>query len=627
MDNNNIIESIFSNIFSKIFNRQDFYEKSFASITSMTFDRQEISDLIAEYANYPERYVSSYVTDKCFIRKFLFQMLNRKVNVDILVGELSDVKRKCEQNYIADHTCLILAALNDRLDVLEYLIDTIKLQPTKELLYSSCHNATTYQYLRKKTDMLPNLSVLYRAVRYGNDEVCGDILEYISPNILSINEAVESNQTHISELLIDKVITSKNSKNIRKEIILYPIVNGNMSLVKKMVEKSIIKWSSELLFSAILSGSMDMIKYIESRYSHIHASLALDKTTNVTKNSNNILKDTTYAIDGVQKYAHTMNYAVQSNDTAIIKYVHGLGYGISASNFITALKQSSCHVLENLSKFYRSKLPYYVVYYFSIWSVINDKIDKAKILLEYGLLDFTYDIGEKNMARISDGNFHIDLLKQKQVVSNEIVDSDYFLDHNRLFSSVDNSCIYPMTITRLILELNLPLDLLKKSPIIHTENMSDIIYLYGTVGQIKYCIRSLVIRSPPSEIMLSHLTLTNQMGKIACIFNNMEMPHGHKLVFAQSCCMVGNEIYSRLSEKLVGYIEITDKFKFIIESRSVPSILDILDENIVLDKKNLRIILSIDNDEITSKLYSLNKIDACVEKWMQLNDLKTARPL
>ncbi len=57
-----------------------------------------------------------------------------------------------------------------------------------------------------------------------------------------------------------------------------------------------------------------------------------------------------------------MNYAIQSGSINVVEYIYSRDYGLTPSNFITAIRQDNLEILEFISDQY-SKKKITIVYY------------------------------------------------------------------------------------------------------------------------------------------------------------------------------------------------------------------------------------------------------------------------
>ena len=131
-----------------------------------------------------------------------------------------------------------------------------------------------------------------------------------------------------------------------------------------------IEWEPELLHSAILSGSMPMIQYVESQIPNVHMNFVLDMSRIKRGQSSLLLDSMTYEKNQKKYFSHTINYAVQSKSISVLKYIHGLGYRITLSNIISGIQSGVLDILEYLLQNYDKKLPLYLIHYFNIDSYL-----------------------------------------------------------------------------------------------------------------------------------------------------------------------------------------------------------------------------------------------------------------
>ena len=505
---------------------------------------------------------------------------------------------------------------------MDYIINETQINPDRELLYYCCHNSDMY-FFAKKYDLMANISILNRAIEFGNLDICQDILEHIAPDTETLNIAFENNHTDIIIMLLK--MTETDNISYPKEIISYPIMNNNLEIVKTLENYHAIKWNHELYFSAILSGNLDMIKYIETKFINIHSNFQLDSINYSTKKMNTIINEITYHIMGKKYYSHTMNYAIQSDNIEIVKYFYELGYGITMSNFVTAIKQSKINILKFLCKHYDKKLPYYIIHYFGPQSVVENKIHKAKILYDYGHLILSLDI-IPTAAGLNSESLHLSYFGGKKIISEIIYDSDYFMGHYNFFNIKKKSDSIFVVMTRLILEFNLDCSLLEyQDENIDTEKsnlITSAAYIYGNLFQIKTLINKNIIQTTPSDRILSQLFSTNQIGKLCIIHHMLGFGLESYSTIYKINLMLSNKLINNLAKKIIGDFEIDNKSEYIIESKNINSISEFLKSNKVdLTKKQLKNVLLLDDINLTKLLkYPPNILEELIN-WSLSNDL------
>ena len=163
-------------------------------------------------------------------------------------------------------------------------------------------------------------------------------------------------------------------------IFTYAILNANIPLIKKLEDRKLMKWPYEFYYSALLSGKMSMVKLVEEKIPDIHQNHILDTSrSHKGKGYSSILLDETiYSIGGAKYFSHTMNYAIQSKNLDIVKYVHFLGYGVSRSNIVTAISTGMTNILSYVLDIYQndSNLSY-LLHYFGLTSFLNNKADNV----------------------------------------------------------------------------------------------------------------------------------------------------------------------------------------------------------------------------------------------------------
>lgn len=505
----NIIGWIFEKVFNQLtFNGKELLEKSFNEINKKTFENTNIHKLINKLSGKSIDVISSYLSNKNYQEKFLFSKLKKQIQVQILLDNLPKIKSLNKIGHIIDKQCLQLAIINYRVEIVEYIIETcpnIKLD-NELLIYCVGDGYENIYFYLRKFGLFPNISIYNRAVNGGSLSIVTDINEHIGISEKILENAFESNNVNIIMFLISVAIRDK--VKINKNLVVYPILNNNMELLNVLEKNNFVDWHYELYYSALLSGSLEMIEYVESKMPEIHNKKLLDTSKTKKGQISSILTDIIYDHNGKKYFSHTINYAIQSKSLDVVKYVYSKGYGITVSNFITAIKQGTVEILDFLCCVYRKNLPFYLLHYFGMNSYVDEKFSKAKILLNSGLFNLLHD--KLAIDDYKKETIHLQLINQTtQITEYQCNDPDFLMKYQMLFTEDINSKInYRLiTKTRICLELDKEKELVDifntNYNEINKQYVIDTLFLFGNIAQIKKLYKlqkSLIV--PSSQIIM-----------------------------------------------------------------------------------------------------------------------------
>lgn len=467
----NIIEWVFEKMFNQLtLDGKELYQTPFHQIREKTFDSDYVINLIQKLTSRPRNTISNYLRQTTFIEKILFQKIKKKLNVQILLGNFEKIKGLSK--YQPDCISVELAVLNNRLDILEYIIQP-RLLSNKLLMSCAEYGYDDIYFFLRQKGLVPNLSIYQKAALGNSLAIVKDVSSTIGLTNKILNSAYQANNTTII-LFLNNIAKEENMK-IPLDLINYVVLNANFELLKGMN----LTWDRKLYYSALLSGSLDMIKYIESVFPDLHNNHLLDTSVNQRKKgrSSLLLGDMMY---DKKYFSHCINYAIQSNSIAIVKYIHNKGYGITVTNIITAIKQASVEILQYICDNYNEPLPGYLIHYFGIRSHIVNKIDKARIVFKR-IINNTMTVDDYRKDTI-----HQEMIEQvTQIDEANQNDIDYLMKYYIFFVPIPGYKLNNRLITllRIGLELDLELD-----QVFYDKNkqlLVDCLYLFGNINQIK----------------------------------------------------------------------------------------------------------------------------------------------
>lgn len=416
--------------------------------------KKVIKKVLDEY--YPEHY------------RVLYQS---KILSDIILGK--------HVNLITErHT--EVAVLNNRLD-LEMNREHLS---TKSLMIAAKYNYESLYFRLRQLDIDPNISVYYAALNSDNLTIIKDVDKVIAPNKDIILTALETCSEQVAEYLLNQ----NKIKDSWHHVIVYKQFR---SLFDKVV------WKNEHYFSALLSGDMEHVKYAEDKLANIHDNHKLDLSNEYKGKSNLLMSETTWFKGGTTYFGHTMNYATQSCELKVVEYVHGLGYGITLSNIVTAIRQGTVEILEYLLDNYHKPIPQYISVYLSVDSFIKDKAKKIKVIFDKINWSKKQSLDDKRREGV-----HKRII-ESTAVSEKVAfyDIDYLMSYGALVGNDAKTYVHVMA-DRVIMTTNMDmvylfgnLSLIKKYPTNLHHSKAIIIELlsYGNTAKISYMISKNII--------------------------------------------------------------------------------------------------------------------------------------
>ena len=389
------------NIFTKIFDQyiidiNNFYITPLNINIDKYFKNNNICQIINNITKCKVSYIKKILYDTEFQKSIISMKIDNVLYTKILFGDHEFVKNNINKIKF-DKTCLKIAIVNSYQDIIETILSKCQdFINTKILKYSVFDNSgNTYQYLCNKYNIVPNIYIIYCSTQYDNDNIFNDIRKIIEPNSETLKIALENNSVKILNILLDNY-----NLEIEPEWITYPILNAELELTKKIISKYSINLIPDIYYSALLSGSMDMIKYIESVFINIHNNYYLDSQCDKKNIKTDFIKEMCYTKNNKIYFSHVMNYAIQSNKINIVKYIIDIGYGTSLSNIITAIQQADTEILKLLLTVYNHSLPLYVVHNVGINCYINDKIEKLILISNYIEINYKFSVELKQIEKV-----------------------------------------------------------------------------------------------------------------------------------------------------------------------------------------------------------------------------------
>ena len=520
-DKDNIIEWIFEKIFDQLtLDNKELYSIPYNIIENKTFKNDKLYYIINKLSNRPIDKIIQYFSNIEFKKRFLFMKIKKKLNVSILLNDIEYFHFLINTNYKYNDKTLILLVLNNNLDLLKIILNKFpNLKLTNDLLQYCAEFGyeEMYFYLRN-CNLFPNISIYYKALLGGSINIIIDISKIIASDNRILSIAFQTNFNEAIELIIKERLD--DDKMIDRNLISYAIINNNLHLINMLEQKNLFIWHHELYYAALLSGSMDMINLVESKIKNIHHGHILDSSKCKKGKSSLLLEEIIYKYNGKNYFSHTMNYAIQSKSIEIVKYIYDKGYGITTSNILTAIKESTCEILKFIINIYSKPLPSYFIYYFGINSYVPDKLNKIKMLIDDKLLCINDNI-TLTLKDYRKETLHINLICQNiYIPENGIFDIDYLMKYNLFFTPINGSILNNKLLTKckICLELSLDFELTKLITKTYDNNdkqlLIDCLFLFGNIDQIKTYYPKLNSKFIPNLPIIMELLCYCQINKI-----------------------------------------------------------------------------------------------------------------
>jgi len=500
-------------IFEKIFDQRtsdgrDLFNIPFKQIAEKTFNDINIHALINKLTRRPLPIIADYLSNITFQNKFLFAKLKKKIYVQILLNNYDEFVKLIDSGRIIDKMALQLAIINGR-EWYEYFYPELCSNDILSYAAEFAHD-DIYFYLKNDKNLIPNVQIFYKAVIGGSLPIIKDINETISVSEKILETAFQMNNSAVIIYLVNDALA--NDIHVSQNLVSYPITNGNMELLHEL---STFNYHTELYFSALLSGSMEMLKFIEDKIPNIHDNYVLDTTKSKReKGFASLLTDEmTYTNNNYNYFSHTLNYAIQSKSIIIIKYIISLGYGVTASNIITAIKTGDVEIVKTVTEYYGKKLDKYFIYYFAMNSYIHNKFAVAKFLLDNGYLNLSNN--KMNITDYRRETTHLNLIAQSVVMmSEDNYDPDYLLKYNMFFLQICGFKLNHSLLIKMRLYIEFGMDdeiselIKQKWNVMESQHIIDSIYLFGNLNQIK----KFAADRPSLQIIMESLCY-NEIGK------------------------------------------------------------------------------------------------------------------
>ncbi|CAI2358577.1 Hypothetical protein MVR_LOCUS284 [uncultured virus] len=244
---------------------------------------------------------------------------------------------------------------------------------------------TSSAYFDLRQHHLPSLAIYNTALKSDHLDILQDISKVIG---ITDTLAIENIKLGFNvEYTYDAMLTDRAKTN--RAIHNYMIIHNHYELIANDCKHvTVIE-----VYSAILSGSIatldQVIGSLEPQANvHLKHPFAFDapNTSAITINQGNQLhlleREMAYYCNSTKLYSHTLNYAIQSNDLDMVKYVMAMGYSnVTSSNMLTAINHCSNLDIIRLLLCYCKSLPCYYWLYLGINNYIHLKYDKIKLLV------------------------------------------------------------------------------------------------------------------------------------------------------------------------------------------------------------------------------------------------------
>lgn len=645
----NIIKWIFDKIFDQLtLDSSELNKVPFEKIKNKTFSNQKIYDLINKLSNKPFDVIINYLNSDIFQKKFLFSKIKKKINVGILLNDFDYVKNLLTKGYHANIISIRLAILNNRFEILKFLLNLYSYQIENNakkkyekiksnkiiltndlLLYCVEFGYQEIYFYLKSIGLVPNISIYHKAILGGSLVIIKDIDQLIGLSTSTLNMAFQTNHTDLILFLIKEAINEKIK--ISSNLIAYPILNANLILLNELEKLNLIEWHHELYFSALLSGSIEMIHLLESKIPNIHDNYLLDTSKSKKRGHSTILLEEMIYYRNHKKYfAHTINYAIQSGSLEIVKYIYSKNYGIAPSNFVTAIKQGIPEILEFIASNHKKSLNY-LIYYLGINNYLSNKMELAKILIKYEIITINPISGNKAINDLKRENIHLEMIQKNTNISEDVqFDIDYLMKYALFFVPIGNNKLDYQFLTkiRICLELNLENDLYQ---IINSELndidlqfLVDSIYLFGNIKQINqfYPLILLIKKIRPSYQIIMEILCYHQIGKLSYLIKNQLLDNSIIEKIYQLIIVLDDTLLLNMIGKLY---QKEPLFKYIILSGNKIKINNFLDkfQNDLSDLEinDVKELLLIEDIDLIKKIkINQNKLDELID-WMEESDL------
>jgi len=488
---------IFEKIFDQMTRGQTFYQEPFAKTFKKIFDNDKIHQLVARLAHYDPKFVKMSLTDRSKIKKFLMGKYWNRINVAILLGEEDNAFNLLQKGYRANTDSLKLSLVNCCTRLLDSLLD--KKSMSGELLSLAAREGYEDVYFRlREYGLRPNIHVYQQAVLGGSLRILEDVSRIIGVSHRTLELAFQMNSRDNILFLLERA--AEEGVRITPKMIGYVLLNDNLELLEILEARGWISRDPELYYDAILSGSMRMVRWIENKIPNVHEHL--DRAHSAVGQRSILLDESVYLKNGKRYFSHCINYAVQSRSEEMLRYLLNLGYGVTFSNIVTALRQSTTTMLQILLRVYPWKIPVHILLYLGPRSYLEDKIGKIRTLHDSGKLCLELPKRVQDRRRLE---VHYEIIHKTDTIPEDLIDEDHLMNYALLLNLKDPLEYLRASIVRYRLTIGLDLQ------IIPTQAEVDTIYLYGCVEDIKRYLS----RNIPGHAIMMELVCQRQLEKIA----------------------------------------------------------------------------------------------------------------
>ena len=578
----NIIQLIFDKMFNQLTNNcQNLKLIPFADIVSQTFDNNFIYQTIAHVTSKPINEITNCLRNTSFQKKYLFSKLKNRMSVCILLDlPIENIKTVSDEN-------VKLAVINDRIHMLKYFVETLGFQINhklgSELISLAVEFASDQMYFYlKELDIDPTILTYNKAVQNSTVAVVKDINTIIGLSKKTIALAFETADTEIVLFICKEAI--ENKLEIASNLISYPIMQGNLELVERISQLIPIKWDPQLYHSALLSGFVLMVQYVEMKIPNVHDGFILDTARTSKGQKSLIIDELLYEKNNKKYFSHTMTYAIQSKSLEVVIYIYNLGYQITLSNIINAIQYGTVPILEFVLTQYRPKrLPGHLIHYFNFDSYVVDKLAKMKVLISNG-----FDIMPETKMFIADYKLeaaHLKMILQTTHIVDDTYDLDYLLDYQCLFVSKPGFNLNRKLITKLRMCIELGLDTTFDKLVSVTNNyhdqdkqfITDITSLFGTINQITKVYQKYL--KTPSIHILMELLLYAHTDKLNFLIQNNIISCSQMQQLYNLSLIIANQSVIDFFINADSDKKLRTDLSFIIESGNVPAIISYIKQN------------------------------------------------
>lgn len=520
----NIVQLIFDKIFNQITsNSADLLNEPFDYIKKLTFENKSVHKIIQKLTFKSNLYIGTYLANRAFQQKFLFAKLKNKLDVAICLSDISEIKFLLSMTDICiSSNSIKLAVLTSNLEIFK-LVCPIDFTDSAILTTVVENGCTDIYFYLKSIGLEPNICIYNKAVQGSSLEIIADINSQIGLSKETIGLVFESNNTSVILFIVASAL--EDQILIPPEYVSYPILNENFDLLIQLDKLYQIKWFDDLYYSAVLSGSVRMIKFVETKLPEIHQNFILDASYVKRGQSSLLSEEMIYVRNGKKYFSHVMTYAVQSKSLSVVKYVDQVGYGVTLSNIINAIQHSGVDILDYLLDGYNKKIPSYVLNYFNLNSYVIDKVEKFRTLFKHGF-HLNSDLLNINDYRLDTA--HCNLIRsQKLILSDQIFDPDYLIKYSELFGVGSDQDQKLITRVRMCLELGLSteFDEIVRTVKTHSDkqHIVNTTYVFGSGPIIKQVMSMYQI--VPHINILAETLCWGQFGKLSLVLPQLEHAH------------------------------------------------------------------------------------------------------